>query len=133
MMAPGRDRPRARAERGAHAPAAPSLPQGVLLHARYELPADLRATTAREVGVDPLAEAGEAQVVEPCDLRLGEAVLAHVDQRRTPPESKRLTQRLGRLPGLSPGQLLHASQAAILETVGIDRPPRHTQGVAASL
>ena len=48
------------------------LAQRVVLHQRLQLAHDLRVAAAGEVGLDALAQAPEAQVLEPGDLRLGE-------------------------------------------------------------
>ena len=51
----------------------------------------------REVGLDPLLERDCAELLEPCDLGLGERLVEEVGERRPAPERERVTERtLGR-------------------------------------
>ena len=89
--------------------------------------------SAGEVGLDPRAEAAEAQVVEPRDLGLGEALVGDVGQRRPAPELERVLQRGGRLPRLAARKLLAPQPQALLEAVGVERARREPEAVAAAL
>ena len=46
-----------------------------------------------EVGGDARVESGQAALLEPCSLRLGERLVRDVGQGRPPPERERLRQR----------------------------------------
>ena len=89
-----------------HQLTAQPLAQRVLADERLELAGDLGVPSAGEVGLDPRAEAAEAQIVEPRDLGLGEALVGDVGQRRPAPELERVPQRRRRLPRLAARELL---------------------------
>ena len=90
--------------------------------------------SAGEVGLDPRAEAAEAQIVEPRDLGLGEALVGDVGERRPAPELERVPQRGGRLPRLAARELLAPQPQALLEAVGVERARRERcSAVAAAL
>ncbi len=105
---------------GEHLLAAQPLAQRMLVHERLELAGDLRVPAAGQVGVDAVAQAGEPQVLEPRDLRRGEALAADVRQRRAAPELERLAQRRRRLPRLAARQLLAAARGELLEALGVE-------------
>ena len=50
----------------------------------------------RELGVDPLLERREPELLEPLDGRLGERLVGEVGERRPAPELERLAQQGGR-------------------------------------
>jgi hypothetical protein len=116
-----------------HQLSAQSLAQRVLADERVELARDLGMPAAGEVGVDPRAEAAEAQILEPRDLGLGEALVGDVGERRPAPELERVLQRGGRLPRLTARELLAPQPQAPLEAVGVERVRRESQAVAAAL
>jgi hypothetical protein len=68
---------------------------------RLELGDDLVATSEREVGLDPLLDGGQAELLEAGDLLLSERVEGELGERRAAPEPERLSQpaRRHRSPG----------------------------------
>ena len=52
-----------------------------------------------EVGLDPLLQADQAQLLEPRDLGLGEGLVAEVGEGRPPPQRQGGPQHPRRLPG----------------------------------
>ena len=56
---------------------------------RLELADELGVASRGEVVVDALLEAGEAQLLQPRDLGLGEALVGEVGKRRAAPERER--------------------------------------------
>jgi hypothetical protein len=69
----------------------------VLDDERLELTDEIRLAPEREVGLDSLLEAGEAEVLEARDLRLRERLVSEIRKRRPAPEGERFTQVRGRL------------------------------------
>ena len=118
-------------EREHQLPAQP-LAQRVVLDERLELAHELGVEAAGEVRLDALAQAGQAQVLEPRDLGLREVLLRHVRERRPAPQLERLPQRRRRLPRLAARQLLAAAPVPVLEAVGVERA-RRPEPVAAAL
>ena len=118
---------------GEHELAAEPLTERVLPHERLELAGDLGVPPEGEVGVDALAEAAEAEVVEPGDLGLGEALVADVGERRAAPQAERVPQRLRGLVRLAGGELLPSTPEVVLEEVGVERARPQPDGVAATL
>ena len=117
-------------EREHQLPAQP-LTQREPLDERLELGDELRALAELEVGVDPLLERLEPQLLEPADLALGERLEGEVGERRATPERQRLAKLRGslgrvRAPRLGDEPL----EPAEVEAVGVDlqdvaRRPRH--------
>ena len=75
---------------GEHELAARALAQWALAHDVLQLPDQLRSATKLELGVDPLLDGRQPQLLEPCRLVLGEAFVREVGQRLTAPELERL-------------------------------------------
>ena len=73
---------------GDHQLAAKAFTQRMLLHQCLELAREHRVVATGQIGIHSLAEAGEAQIFEPSDVGLGEALVADVDQRRAAPQRK---------------------------------------------
>jgi hypothetical protein len=69
-----------------------ALPQWMLGGERLELANDLGVTAGGKIGVDPLLEGGEPQLLETTDLGLRERLVSEIGERRTAPNGKRLTQ-----------------------------------------
>ena len=69
------------------------LAQRVLGDERLELADELRVAAEREVGVDPLLERREAELLEPDDRGLRERLVGEVGERGAAPERERLAQR----------------------------------------
>ena len=117
-------------ERG-HLQPAEALVERVLAHERVELGGDRRGGSERQVGLDAVAEAGEAELLEPRDLRLGEARVADVRERRAAPELQRPAEgRRGRGRVAARERLAPASRRG-LEAVGVELG--RARGVAAAL
>ena len=79
-----------------HQLAAEPLAQRMLPHERLQLADDLGMTARGELGVDPLLERGQPQLLQPHDLRLGERLIREVRERRPAPQRQRLAQHLRR-------------------------------------
>ena len=108
-------------ERQHQLPAEP-LAQRVVLDQRLELAHERGVQAGGEVRLDALAQAGQAEVLEPSDLGLREALPRHVRQRRPAPQLERLPQRRRGLPRLAARQLLAAAPVPVLEASGVERP-----------
>ena len=68
---------------------------------RFQLRDDLGLTPECEIGLDPVLERRDVELVEPGDLVLREALVREIRQRRPSPEREGAPQLLGRLPGLA--------------------------------
>ena len=77
-----------------HQLAPQALPQRVLRDQRLELADELSAAAELEVGVDPLLERLQAQLLEPADLGLGERLEGEVGERWAAPQRERLAEQL---------------------------------------
>ena len=86
---------------------------------------------AREVGVDPVAEAAEPEIVEPRDLGLREALVGDVRERRPAPQLERFAQCCRRVPWLAARKLVAPEREPLLELLGVERAD--AQRVAAAL
>jgi hypothetical protein len=74
---------------GEHQLSAEALAVWVLAHERLELADERRVAAGGEIGVDPVLEARQAELVEPGALRLGETSLRDIGERAAAPERKR--------------------------------------------
>ena len=100
-----------------HQLAAQALPERVLGNERLELADELGVAAEREVRFDPPLERPEEQLLEACDLPLGE-LQRELAQRRPAPEGERLPQ-----PARSVGRLaMSCFLAKRLEPVKIELP-----------
>ncbi len=118
---------------GEHLLAAQPLAQRMLAHERVELGERLGVPAAGEVRVDAVAHAGEAEVLQPRDLRLREAGARHVRERGAAPERERLAKCRGRLPRLAGGELGAPAANEPLEAGGVELARRHLERVAAAV
>ena len=100
-----------------HELAAQALAQRMSRHERLELGDELRRSPRCQVGVDPILDGCEPQLVEACDLALGEVLVGEVGERASSPQSERLSERL---PG-SAGILLEQTMAFCRETLELPR------------
>ena len=66
-----------------------------------ELADEVGVASEREVGLDPFFERAQAQLLQACDLWLGERLVGELVQRRPSPQAERLAQDRGRLLRLS--------------------------------
>ena len=82
----------ARAVEREHQLAAQPLAVRVLRDQRLELADQLGVAAEREVGLDPLLERRQPQILQPPGLDSGKRLLAELRQRRPPPERERLAQ-----------------------------------------
>ena len=78
-----------------HELTAEALAERVALDERLELTDQLVVPSEREVGVDPLLERGQTELLEPSDLRLGERLVREVGEGRPAPERERVTEPIG--------------------------------------
>ena len=76
--------------------AAQPLAERVLGDERLQLARERRVAAGGEVGLDPLLQHRDAQLLEPLRLRLRPALVAEVRERRAAPEVERLAVRAGR-------------------------------------
>ena len=99
-----------------------TLAQRMLRDELLELRGKLGVATESEVGVDPLLERGQPQLVEAVDRGLREALVAEVGEGRTAPERERFPEnrrRTGRVPALRspPSSLRETLEASDVEGV----------------
>ena len=93
----------------------------MLRHEPLELGDELSARAELEVGIDPLLQGIQAELLEPADLALREALQLEVAERRAAPQRERLPQRLGSLPRiLSPRILNEPLEATEIQLLGLD-------------
>ena len=116
---------------GEHLLAAQPLAQRMLEHQCVELGERLGVPAAGELRVDAVAHAGEAEVLQPRDLRLREAGAGHVRERGAAPERQGLAERRGGLPRLAGVELGAPPAHESLEPVGVEFARRHLERVAA--
>jgi hypothetical protein len=87
------------------------LPQRMLARQLFELCNQRTVQAERQICLDPPLECSQTQLLKPADHRLREGLVGEVRQRRTAPESERVTQRGGRDLDLAaadcPRRLLH--------------------------
>ena len=86
---------------GEHLLAAEALAERVLADERLELAGHLGVAAAGEVRVDAVADARQAKILQPRDLRLREPGVGHVGEGRAAPQLQGASQRGRRLPGLA--------------------------------
>ena len=110
-----------------------TLAQGVLAHEPLELADHLRVVSECEVGVDPVLERGEPQVLEAGDGGLGEGLEREVAERRTAPQRQRASQPRGPGLGVARGQGAATLRRQELETVKVDLLGRGLQAVTRPL
>jgi hypothetical protein len=123
--------PAAAVEREHQLPAQ-ALPQRMSGDEVLELTRHLRVAAEREVGLEPLLAEVETELLEPRDLLLRESLVGHVGERRATPEGQRRRQRLGRLDGLTPGELPPRIGQEPLAAVGVELALVHLEDVAAA-
>src|SRR5215217_5842069 len=91
-----------------------------------ELGHELGVAAEDEVGLDPLLERGQPQLLETRDLSLCEGLERDVRERGAVPQSERRSQRVGRTIRLARGQQLstvhkQALEPAEVELLGLER------------
>ena len=100
-----------------HELAPEALAQRVLSDKTLRLRNDVGGATECEVGIDPLLERLEAELLKPCDLDLGPRLEREFRERGAAPQRERLSQRRRR----SQGRLGPGFDEEILEPVHVDR------------
>lgn len=75
-----------------HELAAQALSERVCGDEHFELAAELGVATGAQVGVDPLLQRREPQLLEPCDLRLRERLVGEVSEWWPAPQAERFAQ-----------------------------------------
>jgi hypothetical protein len=106
---------------GEHQLRAQVLAVGMLRDQRLQLSDDLGVLTELELGVDQLLERGEPQLVQACDLGLGERLVGEVVERPTAPQRQSLLEHRRGGRGASRCQLGPALGEEPLEPVGVER------------
>src|SRR6478609_1763203 len=87
----------------------------------FELGDELSARAELEVGVDPLLQGFQAELLEPADLALREALQLEVAERRAAPQRQRLAQRAGSPLRILPPRLRDEPlEATEIELLGLD-------------
>src|SRR5262249_59495633 len=74
---------------GEHELAAESFPQGMLDDEGFQLSDEVDVTGEGKIGFDPLLEDREPQLLEACDVALGERLVRKVGESRPAPERER--------------------------------------------
>jgi len=110
----------AAAVQGEHELAAEPLAQRLLADQALQLTDQLAAGAEGQVGLDPLLQADQAQLVQPRDLGLGEGLVAKVGQRWSPPQRQREGQLLGGVGGGALGKGLASLGEQALEPAQVD-------------
>src|SRR5712691_6503979 len=64
----------------------------MLLHKRFELADEGGVPADREIGLDPVLDRRQPQLIEPRDLVLRKTLVSEVRERRPAPESKSVAQ-----------------------------------------
>ena len=75
----------------------------------------------REVGVDPVLDRGEAELLEAPDRRLGERLVAEVREWRAPPQRERGAELLGRVGRVSGRECAASLLDEALEPMEVER------------
>src|SRR5918994_2237027 len=96
-----------------------------------ELGHELGVAAEGKVGLDPLLERGQAQLLETRDLTLRERLERDVRERRAAPQSERCSQRLGRKVGLARGEQLSTVAEQALEPAEVELLGLECEQVAA--
>ena len=99
---------------------------------RFQLGDELGVSAEREIGVDPVLEGGDMQLVQAPDLVLGEALVGEIRQGKAAPELERLPEVAGRRLRLARGERRAAVREAALEAVAVELVRLEPQGVAVS-
>ena len=95
-----------------------------------QLADQLAVPSEREVGVDPLLERGQAELLEASDLRLGERLVREVGEGRPAPERERVTEPIGCQLRVVPAERLSSLLEPALERGGVERLGSDAQDVS---
>jgi hypothetical protein len=107
------------------------FPQRVRGGQRLKLADHLGMTAERQIGVDPVLEDTDVQLLQPRDLRLRERFIAQVGEWRAAPEREGLAELVRRLPQLVRRQSLSSQPGQALEPVDIEFVRPNLQAVRA--
>ena len=100
---------------------AEGLAQRMLAHERLQLADDVAVAPQLQVGVDPLLERHEPELLEPSDLRLRELLERELGERGAAPEVERAPEQRAPLLGArSAGVAKHELEAASVDASGVD-------------
>ena len=100
---------------------------------RLELADELVLAAEAQLGLDPVLESGEPELLEPRDLALREGVVTKVGQRGAPPQGQGLDEQLRRLAVGLPAERRGPFVDEPLEPVCIELIRLHAQPVGAAL
>jgi hypothetical protein len=109
------------------------LAQRVLRRERVELGDELDVLSEGEVGVEPLLQRHEPQLLEARDLGLGERLVRHVRERGAAPERERLAQRRRGGLGLAGGALGATAVEKLLEPLRVELARLDAEAVPGGL
>jgi len=98
----------------------------------FELRDELRVPPEGKVGVDPLFECEEAQLLQAADRRLRERLVGEIAERGAAPEGQRAPQRARRLQWTVRGALGRGPLDRRLELVGVHHRVSRAQDVPAA-
>ena len=101
---------------GEHELPAGSLTKRIVAHEPFELPDELRSAAKFQLGLDPLLDRGQAELLEAGRFVLGEALVGEVAERCAAPELERFPHQRGPALGRRRSRLVHE----LLETTRID-------------
>ena len=116
-----------------HQLTAKALAERMALDERLELADQLVVASEREVGVDPLLERGQAELLEASDLRLGERLVREVGKGRPAPERQRVTEPIGCQLRVVPAERLSSLLDPALEDGGVERLGSDAQDVSVTV
>ena len=103
----------------------------MLTNERLELADELRAAAECKVGLDPLLERGEPELLETPDRGLRERLIRELGERRAAPQRERLAELLGRLRRLDAGRLLDEALEPVQVETRLARAARRSPAVAS--
>ena len=112
-----------------HQQPAQALAQGVVPHERLELGEHGAVPAERELGLEPLLERGEPQLLEPPDRRLRERLVRDVGERGAAPEAESVLQQADGGLGLGPVERLRGLVRPPLEPVQVEPLRLDVEGV----
>ena len=91
---------------------------------RFQLPDKLSVAAEQELGVEPILERDDAQLIEPRGFEPGELLLVEVCERRTVPQRERLVEQRNPLRRVRLSRIAEqAFEAICIDVFGFDREP----------
>src|SRR6266545_2682971 len=119
------------AVQGKHQLRAKALAQRMSRGECLELADDLRVAAEDQVGLDAILDCGEAQLLEPSEVRPGERIGRELGQRSAPPERECLAERPTRARGIALREQVASRRCTFLEPGQIEALGVHGEQVAA--